>query len=574
MANNLRVSIGQYSAKGVKDTNQDCHGVRVPKDSLLDIKGIALVMADGISSSQDSHIASEVAVKSFLQDYFCTSETWSVHKSMERVLNATNSWLYSQTRRGPGRFDKNKGYVCTVSALVFSGQYADVLHVGDTRVYRCNLKGVEQLTNDHRVWSGENRSHLSRALGVKPLCSFDHRRVSVEVGDIFFIATDGVYEFVDSNKIIEIIHRQSGDLDGAAEEVVRLALEFGSDDNLSFQIARVDQLAEEIGLEIKRQVNVKPFPPELRSRMDFDGYTVVRKLHGSSRSHVYLVKDNETGKNVVLKTPSIDLGGNEGYLERLLMEEWVARRMNSANVLKAELQSRARNYLYTVTEYIEGQTLSQWALDNPTPDLEVVRGIVEQVARGLHAFHRLDMLHQDIRPENIIIDKVGTVKIIDFGSVFISGVGGEGEEIPETYLMGTALYSAPEYFLGQPGSVQSDIFSLGVMVYFLLSGKYPYGTNVAKARTLSQQKKLWYRSVLDEEREIPAWVDDAIYKAVHPLPEKRYDEIFEFTHDLRHPNQAFIKRARPPLMERNPVAVWQGICFVLICIVVYLLTKL
>lgn len=571
MTNSLRVSIGQYSNKGVKDTNQDCHGARVPKDSLRDIKGIALAMADGISSSQDSHIASETAVKSFLQDYFCTSETWSVRKSMERVLRATNSWLYGQTQRGPGRFDKNKGYVCTVSALVFKGRHAHLLHVGDTRIYRHSGKGTEQLTNDHRVWGSEGRSHLSRALGIEEQCSFDHQSLRIESGEVFFIATDGVYEFVDSKKIVEVIEQYPNDLDTACEVIVQLALDGGSDDNLSLQVARIDQLPVEVNHSIKRDVATKPFPPELRSRMAFDGYTIIRKLHSSSRSHVYLAQDCETEKKVVLKIPSVDLGGSDDYLERLLMEEWIARRINSAHVLKSELQSRPRNYLYTASEYIEGQTLAQWALDNPKPKIETVRDIVEQVARGLHAFHRLEMLHQDLRPENIIIDTNGTVKIIDFGAVFIAGVEENKVETPRSYLMGTALYSAPEYFLGQRGSVQSEIFSLGVITYFLLSGSYPYATDVAKVRTLNQQKKLRYRSVLDEEREIPAWVDDAIHKAVHPLPDKRYDQIFEFTHDLRHPNQAFVKSTRPPLLESNPVAVWQGISFILLCLVTYLL---
>ena len=75
-----------------------------------------------------------------------------------------------------------------------------------------------------------------------------------------------------------------------------------------------------------------------------------------------------------------------------------------------------------MTEFIEGQTLKQWMIDNPKPDLETVRGIVEQIAKGLRAFHRKEMLHQDLRPDNIMIDKTGTAKIIDFGSTKITGV--------------------------------------------------------------------------------------------------------------------------------------------------------
>ena len=157
--------------------------------------------------------------------------------------------------------------------------------------------------------------------------------------------------------------------------------------------------------------------------MDFDGYRIVREIHASSRSHIYLAdRHRATAPTVALKTPSIDLRGDPAYLRRFLMEEWVARRIDSAHVLKPRRHTRRRNYLYVVTEYVDGQTLTQWMIDNPKPALETVRGIVEQIASGLQAFHRMEMLHQDLRPDNIMIDKTGTVKIIDFGSTRISGI--------------------------------------------------------------------------------------------------------------------------------------------------------
>ena len=95
MSRDLQISTGQHSDKGRKPTNQDFHGILVPTEPLLSSKGIAVVLADGISSSSVSHIASESAVKSFLSDYYCTSESWSVKTSARRVLAATNSWLYA-----------------------------------------------------------------------------------------------------------------------------------------------------------------------------------------------------------------------------------------------------------------------------------------------------------------------------------------------------------------------------------------------------------------------------------------------------------------------------------------------
>jgi serine/threonine protein kinase len=296
-------------------------------------------------------------------------------------------------------------------------------------------------------------------------------------------------------------------------------------------------------------------------------------VHGSSRSHVYLAVDDESGARVIIKTPSIDLQGDAAYLERFLLEEWIARRIDSAHVLKPCLQTRKRQYLYSVTEYIEGQTLKQWMIDHPRPELETVRGIVEQIARGLQAFHRMEMLHQDLRPDNIMIDNTGTVKIIDFGSVRVAGLVESRIDIGQHNLLGTAQYTAPEYFLGEAGSARSDIFSLGVITYQMLTGKLPYGAEVAKSRTRAAQKKLRYRPVLDEQREIPAWIDEVLRKAVQPDPLRRYDELSEFVYDLRHPNDALLNSKPPPLMERNPLVVWQIICVVLIIVVAVLLAR-
>jgi serine/threonine protein kinase len=210
-------------------------------------------------------------------------------------------------------------------------------------------------------------------------------------------------------------------------------------------------------------------------------------------------------------------------------------------------------------------------IDNPKPDIETIRGIVEQIARGLQAFHRMEMLHQDLRPANIMIDRTGTVKIIDFGSTKVKGVVEATPSIDTGDILGTAQYTAPEYFIGESGSSRSDIFSLGVITYQMLTGRLPYGAQVAKTRTKSQQRKLKYTSVLDDSREIPAWIDDVLRKAVDPDPYRRYDELSEYIFDLRHPNKNYLKSPPVPLIERNPLLFWKCLALVLGGIILWLL---
>ena len=573
MPSELQISIGQHSDRGRKEINQDFHGVLVPNEPLLSLKGIAVVLADGISSSNVSQVASESAVKSFLTDYYCTSETWSVKTSAQRVLDATNSWLHAQTRRSQYSYDKDKGYVCTLSALVIKSTTAHIFHVGDARIYRLAGNALEQLTEDHRVVISSEQSYLGRALGVNPQIEIDYLTLQVEKDDVFVLATDGVYEYVAARFVAGAIRDNANDLDLAARLIVAEASRRGSPDNLTVQIVRVDRLPDGEAGEVLGQTSQLPLPPLLEARMVFDGYRIVRELHGSSRSHIYLAVDTETDALVAIKIPSIDLRDDPAYLKRFMMEEWVARRVDSPHVLKPCLHARKRNYLYVVTEFIDGQTLTQWMIDNPKPDLETVRGIVEQIARGLRAFHRKEMLHQDVRPDNIMIDRTGTAKIIDFGSTKITGLAETAPSAGPDEILGTVQYTAPEYFLRENGSPRSDMFSLGVITYQMLTGRLPYGAEIARARTRSQFKKLKYRSALDDNNEIPVWIDGALRRAVHPDPYKRYESLSEYTFDLRHPNAKYLDSSRAPLVERNPLLFWKTATVILAIIVLALLAS-
>jgi serine/threonine protein phosphatase PrpC len=570
MSGELKISVGQHSDKGRKPANQDFHGVLFPKEPLLSLKGVAVLLCDGISSSSVSRVAAESTVKSFLTDYYCTSESWSVKTSAHRVIAATNSWLYSETRRSQHSYDADKGYVCTLSALVVKASVAHLFHVGDSRIYRVNGKGLEQLTDDHRIVLSSEQSYLGRALGVNPQIEIDYRTLKVERGDVFLLATDGVYEHVGAKFVSRIIAEQAADLDQAARAIVEEAYRNNSPDNLTVQIVRIDSVPHGEASELYGQAQELPAPPLLEPRMLFDGYKIVRELHSSSRSHIYLAIDSADDALVALKIPSIDLRDDTAYLKRFMLEEWVARRLNSAHVLKPRPQSRKPNYLYVAMEFVDGQTLAQWMIDNPKPDLATMRGIVEQIARGLQAFHRREMLHQDIRPANIMIDKIGTVKIIDFGSTRIKGVVEASPSIGDD-ILGTVQYTAPEYFVGESGTPGSDIFSLGVIAYQMLTGRLPYGAEVAKIRTRSQQRKLRYASALDDTSEIPAWIDEVLKKAVHPDPFKRYTEPSEFVHELRNPNKAYLNSAPVPLIERNPLLFWKCLSVVLFGIVLLLL---
>ncbi len=566
MKKQLAVSVGQYSSPGIKPINQDFHGVLIPNEPHLSSKGIAIAIADGISSSNVSQIASETAVKGFIQDYYSTSDSWSVKTSAQRVLKATNSWLYAQTRNSPYRFNKDKGYICTFSAIVFKSNTAHLFHCGDSRIFRLVDNTLEQLTIDHRHVVDEQTSYLTRALGIHDTLEMDYKTLPLNLGDVYVLATDGVFEFIPAKEIAEAIS-QGSDLNHVAKELVDKAFAAGSNDNLTIQIVRLDNLPEQYVAEVQQQLTQLPAAPQLSARMQFDGYHILRDIYISSRSHVFLAEDMDTGEKVVIKTPSMEMRNHPETLENFLMEDWIAKRLNNAHVLRAIEPTRKRHYLYTVTEYIEGQTLAQWMIDNPSPDIETVRNIIEQIGKGLQAFHRQEMVHQDLRPNNIMIDAAGTVKIIDFGATKVAGIS---EVVPKNEgIVGTAQFTAPEYFLGELGTPQSDLFSLGVIAYKMLSGSLPYGNSVSRITNRREQGRLTYQPLRNEDNTIPGWVDYAISKATHIDPFKRYAEVSEFVYELKTPSPNYLSKTKPPLMARNPVLFWQCVSLVLLGIIIF-----
>ncbi len=568
----LTISLGQHSEKGRKPSNQDFYGAYLPSDPLRATKGIAIALADGISSSEVSREASEAAVGGFLTDYYATPATWAVKPSAQRVLQATNAWLYAQTRQSQYRYNLDRGYVCTLSAMVIKSTTAHLFHVGDSRIYQLAGNTLEPLTEDHRFWASREVSHLSRAMGASQHLELDYSSVSLSVGDVFVLTTDGVYEWLTGAEMAALIHAHWGDLDAAAEALITAAIDHGSDDNLTVQIVRIDSLPERHANELYAALSTLPSPSELRAGSELDGYRIVRQLHASSRSHVYLAEEVASGEKVALKTLSTELSQDSASIERFVREEWIARRIDNQHVLKAPAQERPRHYLYTVLAYIEGQTLTQWMRDHPNAELASVRPIVEQIAKGLRAFHRLEMLHQDLRPDNVMIDSHGTVKLIDFGAAKVAGLAEEVGAASDD-ILGTVQYTAPEYFLGEGGTPRSDQYSLAVITYQMLTGTLPYGTEVAKTRTRAAQHKLAYQSALSENRELPAWVDEVLKKALHPTPHKRFPALSEFIFELRSPSPDMLKRAQLPLLERDPVLFWKVVSLVLAVVVIALLLR-
>jgi len=566
----LKASVGFATDKGVKADNEDFVGSIIPNEPQLTHKGIAAAIADGMSGSDAGKLASQSCVGSFLSDYFSTPDSWSVKQAGQKILSATNSWLYSQ---GQIRYQSTKGMVSTLSIIVLKSNTAHIFHIGDSRIYRLRKGNLEQITRDHRIWISQDKNYLSRAMGIEPRLEVDYKSLPLEQGDLFLMTTDGIHDFID-DKILKKLLGESTDLFLLAEKILQQAKANNSDDNLTCQLLRVDGLPEAKEDEILRRHANLPFPPPLQPGMVLDGYRIEAELHASKRTQIYRALDTQTNTQVILKTPSILYDDDTHFIEHFLHEEWAGKRINHENVVTVIRSDRPKSCVYYVTEYLGKKTLRDWINAYPKADINETRKIVEQIAKGLRAFHRKEMLHQDLKPENIMFDKNGVVKIIDFGSVKIAGIA---EITPRDFdggdnILGTLNYTAPEYHTAQRGTVKSDLYSLAVITYEMLNGALPFGQDMPDKPSQGYLANLRYVPSFHHNPMVPIWIDGALKKATSIAPHTRYNELSEFLYDLNTPNSSFMRTEDSiPLLQRNPLRFWQGLSAILMIINLILL---
>ena len=562
----LSLTFGQHTQAGLKAVNEDCIGIKIPNQPALTMKGVVAVIADGVSAAEAGKEASEMCVSNFISDYYATPDAWSVKTSGQKIILALNRWLVGQSQI--------KAHVSTLSALIIKSQTAYIFHVGDTRIYRLRTGHLECLTNDHSLNINNETVYLSRAMGMDNHIEVDYQKVDIEQGDIFFLSSDGVHDYITHKELQYILFNNvsrcsskitSNNYHHVCAMLTEKAFAAGSGDNLSCQILKIDGLPDSNNQEVYERLAHLPFPAPLDVGQSLDNLTVMRVLHESSRSQVYLVKkikeDTTTiEKNdlFILKTPSINFDDDPAYIERFALEQWIGKRIDSPFVVKI-IEPEQKTALYTLMEFIDGITLEEWIKKNPKPELNKVIHLAELISRGLRALHRKDILHQDIKPDNIIIDRNGFPKIIDFGSCYVAGV----EEIETPFVrdqaLGTAVYSAPETRFRMRKTKKSDLFSLAVVVYEMLTGKLPFGDQLEKLQDQRKLSSLQYHSACLHNPMVPPWMDQALKRALSPQPEFRQEALSEFIHDLQRPNKQFKPQTFEPLLHRNPLKFWQGV---------------
>ena len=549
----LKVCVGHASNAGRREANEDFFGVATPEMAELASKGVLAVVADGVSGAGGGREAAEYSVRSLLGDYYATPDTWEVPVALDRVLSAVNRWLLAQG----AAHSELAGMATTLSALVLRGTRFYLAHVGDTRIYRISQGECMQLTRDH-VWDRPDMQHvLKRAVGLDRHLVMDYADGELNVGDVFLICSDGVWEPLGQVDLIRLLQLYR-DPKLAAQALVDAAIRAGGQDNATAVVLRIDEISAHGWRDMLGAGLQLPVPPRLKPGEEIDEFELIELIHESRATLLYKVRSRRTGQVLALKTLQPLLAGDRASCEGLLAEEWLAKRLVSAHFPQVvPLSSASRHWLYYVMSYHAGATL-QGQLDRGGhfSITEAVR-IGTQLAKGIGVLHRLSIIHRDIKPANLLPEDNGGLRILDMGVALAAGV-----PYPELQgNPGTPSFMAPELFSGAPATAQSDVYAAGATLYHLLTRRYPYGE-------IEPFQTPHFADPIPPTRyrpDIPSWLENLLLRAVARDKNQRFETAEEMLLALergdRHPVSA---PHRIPLLERNRLMRWQAVCLVLV----------
>ncbi|MEY8441221.1 Stk1 family PASTA domain-containing Ser/Thr kinase [Lactobacillaceae bacterium 24-114] len=258
-------------------------------------------------------------------------------------------------------------------------------------------------------------------------------------------------------------------------------------------------------------------------------YRIIRALGEGGMANVYLAYDKVLDRNVSVKVLRLDLRDDPNTKRRFEREALAATQLNDPHIVGVYDIGEDSGMQYMVMEYIKGMDLKDYIKKNYPIPLEQVIDIMEQILSAVQAAHDHGIIHRDLKPQNILIDENKNVKITDFGIA----VAAYQDSLTQTNtLMGSVHYLSPEQARGSIATKQSDIYSLGIILYELLTGHVPFEGETAVSIALKHFKDE-IPSVRQINRSIPQALENVVLKATAKNPKDRYESAAAMAEDLK-----------------------------------------
>jgi len=545
----MEITYADLSSPGpVRPKNEDYVGFWKPEEAEEKrTRGAIAVLADGVGGLGRGDIASRLAVEAALKTFREGKIGDGAQKVLTQVFNAANLAVYDKGQEKQGR----ARMATTLAVALFQRNQVCVGNVGDSRVYVVRRGEIKQITTDHSYIAmqrklglvteeeakvSEYRSVLTRSVGQDPFVRLDYEEETVLKGDRIVLCSDGLHSFVTDTDICNIVSRCTPAQ--ACRQLVALAEQRGTDDNVSVQVVQVDEV-EKVVYFLGSPVYMDPVETSPSGEVQVgqtldDRFFITEVLSRSCMGTVYKATDKTNKQFVAVKVPHMQFESDPGFFHRFQREEDIGSRLNHPYILKFfPVEKKSRPYI--VTEYLRGYTLGHLLHSvRPLPLRDALK-IAGRLCDALTYMHAQEVVHRDLKPQNIMICNDGTIRVMDFG-IAKTGHGRRVTFTGFTAAMGTPDYMAPEQVKGKRGDERTDIYSLGAILYEMLTGHTPFEDEnplVVMNLRLSGDPVAPRKYNAD----IPPQVEEIILHAMERDPHKRYATAAALKTDLEAPDK-------------------------------------
>ncbi|HLH57121.1 MAG TPA: protein kinase [Verrucomicrobiae bacterium] len=534
----MKVKCHQISSAGmVRDHNEDFLLFWEPDDFELRQRiGSLAILADGVGGESNGDLASRLAAETVLEVFKESKPETSPSNLIREMFDTTAAKVFQEARE--------KGRMATTLLVsLFRHDEVTIAHVGDSRAYLVRGGKIKRLTTDHsytalqvklglllerNAMTSPHRSTLTRSIGYEPICHYDITTQALQYGDMILQCSDGLYGFLLDEEILDaVVKYHPGE---ACKRLIALAEKRQVSDNVSVQLIQiwdVDHPHASNPAAAKGRSN--PGHELAVGALLDDRFEITDVIAKSGMASLFKAIDRKTGAAVAVKVPYLQIESDPAGFDRFRREEEIGLQLDHPYLLKfIPVENKSRPYL--VMEYLEGQTLSELLKNvRPLPEPDAVK-IASRICEALEYMHGHGVVHRDLKPQNIMLCNDGTIRIMDFGIAKAQSAR-RLTFVGFTPTMGTPDYMAPEQVRGSRGDARTDIYSLGAILYEMVTGEPPFGGDSAyvimNARVTGDPvapRKL--------NNKLTPVLEEIILHAMERDPKRRYQSAGEMKREL------------------------------------------
>jgi serine/threonine protein phosphatase PrpC len=564
----MKLTFAELSSTGpVRHHNEDSTGFWQPEqeeDRL--VHGSIAAVADGVGGLSSGEIASRMAIDIAINTFKSASPSGKPNQILEQIFKEANLDIYNF-----GVESEQRRMGTTLTACIFRNKEVCVGHVGDCRAYLVRNGQVKKLTSDHtyvemqrklglisqeEAMSSELRSVLTRSLGQNPTVQMDFTKSPLMNRDCIVVCSDGLHTLFMEHEIADVVKRM--DPIAACEYLISTAENRGAEDNISVQVVRVEEVKQTAfyrGLASLYASDAKPengapmtSEVEVGQVLD-DRFEIIESIHRSAMSTVFKALDRKTGEPVALKVPLMNLEADPAFYSRFEREEEIGKTLDHPGILKIiPVEQKSRPFI--VMEFVKGQTLDRLMQTVGILPIADTLRIASRLCDALEYMHKKGVIHRDMKPANVMLCDDGSIRIMDFGIAKTEAMrritfGGFSPT------MGTPDYMAPEQIKGKRGDQRTDIYSLGAILYEMLTGQVPFqGPNVYAVMNARLVGDPPAPRTLNPE--ITPQVEEIVLHAMEQDPFKRYHSAAQMKVELDAPNKVQLTHRHQRLRRAKP----------------------